>query len=60
MSQHYGEADNSIIETSLAELAFALFFVLLIFAVVKINSANQESEKQKREKMSFYKKEIMI
>ena len=42
MSANEYETNNSIIETSLAELAFALFFVTLIFSVFKINEARSE------------------
>lgn len=43
MNDHLYEPNNSIVETSLAELAFALFFVLLVFTVFKINEAQTEN-----------------
>ncbi len=44
MNNHIDEPNNSIIETSLAELAFSLFFILLIFSIYKINEARSENE----------------
>jgi Tfp pilus assembly protein PilN len=51
MSELIDEPNNSIIETSLAELAFALFFVLLIFSVFKINEARSEKKMLEEENL---------
>lgn len=42
MSEFSNERANSIIETSLTELAFIFFFILLIFAAWKINDIENE------------------
>jgi len=49
MNDRIDEPNNSIIETSLAELAFSLFFILLIFSVFKIDKANSEKKVLEKE-----------
>jgi len=52
------EPNNSIVETSLAELAFSLFFVLLIFSVFKIDEAHSE-KKMLKEQVEYLKKDLV-
>lgn len=49
MSDLIDEPNNSIIETSLAELAFSLFFILLIFSVFTVDKAHSEKKELEEE-----------